>query len=98
MSRWKAEGVVTGERIQRRKEANEREAKSKKELARLRKEKEKLTVKKAQTPRWEFRFKDIQAESAGRDGRGRGGVGARYGMPHEDRKKGQVKIPTRVET
>ena len=89
---------MKGERIQRRREANEREANAKKELERLTKEKERLTVKKAQTPRWEFRFRDVQAESAGSDGRGRFGVGARYGMPHEDRKRGQVKIPTRVET
>lgn len=97
MGRWKAEGVVTGERIERRREANEREANAKKELARLRKEKEQLTVKKAQTPRWEFRFRNIRVENAGKDGRGARGVGVRYGMPHEDRKKGQVKIPTRVE-
>ena len=98
MSRWRVEGVTSGERIRRRREANETEAKAKEELEKLRKEKEKLLVKKAQTPRWEFRFREMQAEGAGEDGRARGGIGARYGMPHEDRKKGQIKIPTRVET
>ena len=47
--------------------------------------------------RWEFRFRDVQVEDVGNDGRARRGVGARYGFPHEDRKRGQVKIPTRVE-
>jgi len=47
--------------------------------------------------RWDFVFKDVSVESVGRDGRGAKGVGWRYGVPHEDRKKGQVKIPTRVE-
>lgn len=47
--------------------------------------------------RWDFVFQDVSVESVGRDGRGAGGVGWRYGFPHEDRKKGQVKIPTRVE-
>ena len=60
------------------------------------KEKEMLRVAPSQG-RWEFRFEDIQAEWAGGDGRDRRGVGVRYGIPHEDRKKGQVKIPRRVE-
>ncbi|KAF2631686.1 hypothetical protein BU25DRAFT_407328 [Macroventuria anomochaeta] len=47
--------------------------------------------------RWDFVFKDISVESAGRNGRDVRGVGWRYGLPHQDRKKGQVKIPTKVE-
>ncbi|KAF3010655.1 hypothetical protein E8E13_004873 [Curvularia kusanoi] len=47
--------------------------------------------------RWDFVFKDVSVESAGRDGRNARGVGWRYGLPHQDRKKGQVKIPTKVE-
>lgn len=47
--------------------------------------------------RWDFVFQDSSVEDAGQDGRGRRGVGWRYGMPHEDRKRGQVKIPTSVE-
>ncbi|KAF1361682.1 hypothetical protein EJ07DRAFT_175646 [Lizonia empirigonia] len=47
--------------------------------------------------RWDFVFKDISVESAGRNGRDARGVGWRYGLPHQDRKKGQVKIPTKVE-
>lgn len=54
-------------------------------------------AKKIDTPRWQFRFEEIKAESAGKDGRSKGGVGARYGIPPQDRKKGQIKIPTKVE-
>lgn len=45
----------------------------------------------------DFKFQDISAEKTGKDGRARNAVGARYGMPHEDRKRGMVKIPTSVE-
>lgn len=51
---------------------------------------------KVKTDRFEFRFKDMSAEEVGRDGKGRNGTGWRYGVPHEDRKRGQVKIPTSV--
>ncbi|KAL8671317.1 MAG: hypothetical protein Q9168_004178 [Polycauliona sp. 1 TL-2023] len=54
-------------------------------------------AKKVDTPRWQFRFENIKAESAGRDGRAKEGVGARYGIPPQDRKRGQIKIPTKVE-
>lgn len=47
--------------------------------------------------RWDFVFKDVSVEDAGRDGKGAKASGWRYGVPHQDRKKGQVKIPTKVE-
>jgi hypothetical protein len=47
--------------------------------------------------RWDFVVQDISVEKVGKDGRGPNGVGWRYGLPYEDRKKGQVKIPTFVE-
>ena len=97
-AKWEAEGIVKGERIEMRREADERAAQAKERFEKARREREKLMVKRVQTPRWEFRFREVQAESAGADGRGLGGVGARYGMPHEDRKKGQIKIPRSVET
>ena len=46
--------------------------------------------------RWAFRIENVNAEDVGRAGRSPNGVGWRYGMPLEDRKKGQVKIPTKV--
>lgn len=47
--------------------------------------------------RWDFVFSDVSVESVGYKGRDYRGVGWRYGAPHQDRKKGVVKIPRRVE-
>ncbi|KAL8655993.1 MAG: hypothetical protein Q9226_002831 [Calogaya cf. arnoldii] len=66
-------------------------------MKREQKARQEAAAKKVDTPRWQFRFEDIKAESVGNNGRAKGGVGARYGIPAQDRKKGQVKIPTKVE-
>ncbi|KAF1941870.1 hypothetical protein EJ02DRAFT_454707 [Clathrospora elynae] len=47
--------------------------------------------------RWDFVVRDVSVEAAGRDGRGIEASGWRYGFPHQDRKRGIPKIPTRVE-
>ncbi|KAL2255638.1 hypothetical protein VTK26DRAFT_2973 [Humicola hyalothermophila] len=47
--------------------------------------------------RFEFRFEKINAEDVGPTGRSRRGVGWRYGVPLYDRRRGEVKIPTKVE-
>lgn len=89
------------DRASRQQEREEREAgiKEAKKLIRAREEERKVRRVEpgGEKGRWEFRFRDISVEDAGMHGRGRRGVGARYGMPHEDRKKGMVKIPRRVE-
>lgn len=81
-------------------EREEREVERKRLKLKLRVDEEERRVKRVvpggDAGRWEFRFRDVSVEDVGRDGRGRRGVGARYGMPHEDRKKGVVKIPRRV--
>lgn len=48
--------------------------------------------------RFEFRVSDVvvSKETTGKDGRGARAPGRRYGVPSDDRKKGQVKIPTSV--
>lgn len=97
LAKWSNEGVIPAERIARQKELNAKEEEAKKLKEKYRKEKEALMTMKTETPRWEFRFKDVSVESVGKDGKDRRGVGARYGMAHEDRKKGIIKIPTRVE-
>ncbi|QDS69182.1 hypothetical protein FKW77_000013 [Venturia effusa] len=61
-----------------------------------RKRKREQQIQVYQGQRHDFRFQDVSVESVGKDGRSRAGVGWRYGMPHEDRKPGQVKIPTSV--
>ncbi|PYH41684.1 mitochondrial 37S ribosomal protein mS45 [Aspergillus saccharolyticus JOP 1030-1] len=49
--------------------------------------------------RFEFRFRDVvvSRETTGPTGRGHLAPGRRYGIPSYDRKKGEVKIPTRVD-
>ena len=72
-------------------EAAEREKKKREKAAR------EITKVTPEGSRWEFRFQDVSVESVGREGRDRKGVGARYGIPHQDRKRGQIKIPKFVE-
>lgn len=71
------------------------------ERKRLAKEKleKQMTRVKPEDSRFEFRFKDVvvSKETTGPDGRGHAAPGQRYGVPTYDRKKGQVKIPTKVE-
>jgi hypothetical protein len=47
--------------------------------------------------RFEFRFEKVNADDVGRNGRSRTAVGWRYGQPFTDRRRGEVKIPTKVE-
>ncbi|KAB8236067.1 eukaryotic mitochondrial regulator protein-domain-containing protein [Aspergillus alliaceus] len=72
--------------------------KERKRIAKERKEQQ-LTKVQPETSRFEFRFKDVvvSKETTGPDGRGAQAPGRRYGVPSYERKKGQVKIPTRVE-
>jgi len=77
----------------------ERDEKEMKERMRItaRKAKKEAAIKKVDTPRWQFRFTDVNVDDIGKDGRGSKGVGWRYGVPLMDRSRGHVKIPTRVE-
>jgi len=91
-----AQGLSNEERARR---ASERLQKVEDEKRRLEAKvaAEKAALKVVPRRRWDFVFKDVSVEDGGRDGRSGKGVGWRYGVPHEDRKKGIVKIPTRVE-
>lgn len=62
-----------------------------------RREFEESKKKRVDSGRFEFRFEEINVDDAGRDGRSRKGTGWRYGMPFYDRRRGEVKIPTKVE-
>lgn len=53
-------------------------------------------VEHVSTERFDLRFTDYNSENVGQNGRRRATPGARYGIPHTDRAKGQVKIPTSV--
>lgn len=60
------------------------------------KRKEEAALRRLKTARYEFRIREINASDVGKDGKARNAVGWRYGAPHQDRKRGQVKIPTSV--
>lgn len=49
-----------------------------------------------QTPRFQFKFEAVIVNKGG-IGKYVDGIGQRYGVPPQDRKKGQIKIPTRVD-
>ncbi|KAL1869841.1 hypothetical protein VTK73DRAFT_2915 [Phialemonium thermophilum] len=74
--------------------ASENELAERERLKREREERNKIRV---DSGRFEFRFESINVDDAGKDGRSRKGTGWRYGVPYSDRKKGQIKIPTKVE-
>lgn len=90
-------GIERNERHRRQQERDEEERLAKEKAEAAKKAYEAATQRIVETRRWEFKFQDISAEKVGKNGRSREGVGARYGMPHEDRKRGMVKIPTSVE-
>ncbi|KAH0563029.1 hypothetical protein GP486_002403 [Trichoglossum hirsutum] len=96
-------GISQEERIMRQRERAKKELERRESKERRRDEIEEATLKRVLPAerggnggRWEWRFREISVQDAGKDGRAPGGVGWRYGIPHEDRKKGHVKIPTRV--
>ncbi|TQW01237.1 Ribosomal protein S35, mitochondrial [Cordyceps javanica] len=51
---------------------------------------------RVKSDRYEFRFREMNVDDAGADGRSPNGLGWRYGAPHMDRKRGMIKIPKSV--
>ncbi|KAB5559775.1 eukaryotic mitochondrial regulator protein-domain-containing protein [Coniochaeta sp. 2T2.1] len=93
--------LLAGKSPEEAKEAFEKAAMDS-EVATATKEQKRLLYEERQTTRvkasrFEFRFKKINVEDVGKDGRSRLGTGYRYGVPFYDRRRGQVKIPTKVE-
>ncbi|MCJ1466836.1 hypothetical protein MMC07_005457 [Pseudocyphellaria aurata] len=97
--KMKMAGEPNADQIIQEKMAQDEEAvQAQKEKMRQRKERNVRRVQPGGNEgKYEFRFQNISVEQAGKTGRGRQGVGARYGIPAQDRKRGQVKIPTKVE-
>ncbi|KAF2263265.1 hypothetical protein CC78DRAFT_421531, partial [Lojkania enalia] len=79
-----AENRFAAEQAKKKKEAQKKEA-------------EEAALRTVPQRRWDYVIQNINAEAVGKSERSYKGVGWRYGFPHEDRKKGQVKIPTKVE-
>jgi len=96
LERERIAGVPYKERVARATQRNEELLQKKFAIEKRRKEQEEKAVKVVSSGRWDFRFRDISVDAAGTDGRGPHGTGWRYGVPLMDRKRGQVKIPTRV--
>lgn len=90
------EGLTKEERMER---ADLRAAKADKarQLREAKQTKQDAAITKVDNGRWEYRFTPINADDAGKTGRGSKGVGWRYGVPLYDRTRGQVKIPQSVE-
>jgi len=97
LERWKLQGLSREDRQKKQKEKDDAVHFQASESERKRVAWEERTQRIVPGRRWDFKFQDISAEKVGKDGRGRDAVGYRYGMPHEDRKRGMVKIPTSVE-
>ncbi|TGO58247.1 hypothetical protein BCON_0057g00340 [Botryotinia convoluta] len=89
-------GLSRDERTARQDARDEAEEQVRQRIA-DRKAAEEAKIMKVNTPRWEFRIKEINVDDIGKDGRGARGTGWRYGRPLMDRKRGQVKIPTSVQ-
>ena len=98
VEKMKAAKMTKAEIGQAMQKYSEDEAKAAAEKKRQAKAIEEKTVKVYKGFRWDFRFTDFSLDNTiGKDERSRKAVGVRYGMPHEDRKRGQVKIPTHVD-
>lgn len=54
---------------------------------------EEAATTRVKSDRYEFRFREMNVDDAGADGRSPKGLGWRYGAPHMDRKRGMIKIP-----
>lgn len=97
-ARDRLSGMGNPERLQRQRDREEQERLLEARKEQQRKDYEAKHVKKIQPEggRWEFRFRDMKVDEVVSE-KDKRGVGARYGVPPQDRKRGQVKIPKRVD-
>lgn len=89
-------GMTRSEREDAQRKRNAAEAARKETQKRREEAKEKAKTVIAGR-RWDFKFEEVSVDSVGTTGRAPGGVGWRYGVPLDDRKRGKIKIPTKVE-
>lgn len=57
---------------------------------------EEKRTSRVNSDRFEFRIRDFNSADVGQNGKKRQAVGWKYGAPHYDRSRGQIKIPTSV--
>jgi hypothetical protein len=87
---------MTKEEVENAQATRDEEADKLKQLRAEKRAKRQGVVKAVSTPRWDFKFTEVNVDAAGKDGRGRDAVGWRYGFPHMDRSRAQHKIPRRA--
>ena len=97
MEKWSLEGHDTQTRRRLQQEADAKVANERATKERKQREYDEKTQVVVKGRRWDFNFQDVSVDKVGKDGRGKDAVGLRYGFPLEDRKRGQIKIPTSVE-
>ncbi|KAL1296655.1 hypothetical protein AAFC00_000136 [Neodothiora populina] len=97
LEREAANEVDRDQRLAAQKARDEKAQRAQQEKERKQAEWEAKNRRTVAGQRWDFNFTNISVEEAGKDGRGRRAVGWRYGNPHNDRKRGVIKIPTSVE-
>jgi hypothetical protein len=76
--------------------AREESEETKKAALAERKAKKESTIRRIDKGKVEFQITDISVDRIGKDGRGARGVGWRYGAPLMDRRRGDIRIPTKV--
>lgn len=91
-------GMISEHEFMARRRARE-EAEKKALLEKQREEEERVAkvTTLVETPRAVYRFRDSRADLTGPKGRDPRGLGHRYGVPSQARRKGVPKFPTRVD-
>ncbi|KAF2139116.1 uncharacterized protein K452DRAFT_198297, partial [Aplosporella prunicola CBS 121167] len=89
-------GLSFEERVNKQRQRDQKRAEALQRAERKRAEKA-ARVSTVRARRWDFKFEEFSVDQVGTDGKSPGGVGWRYGNPHNDRKRGLVKIPKKVD-
>lgn len=97
IQKWVLDGLDTNERRAKVREIQEQEQAKKDAAESRRRAQEAHATRVVPGKRWDFKFRNISVDSSGPDGRSEESVGIRYGMPHDDRKRGKFKLPISVE-
>jgi hypothetical protein len=93
----KVGGKLPQEAVQHFRQSAEANEKALEEQILAKENRKESKMSRVSSDRFEFRYQDFNSDNVGKYGRKRNAVGWKYGFPHPDRKRGQVKIPTRVE-
>ncbi|RVX69303.1 hypothetical protein B0A52_06897 [Exophiala mesophila] len=92
-------GESPAQQVRKYNQRLQEDAEKRKRLQAKREAAEEGTKTRIEAGRWQFVVTDVQTsrQGTGINGRGTGSPGHRYGVPSEERKRGRVKIPTKVD-